>query len=336
MAEVFLSYSREDRARAEQVAHALEAAGIDVFWDNEIPPGTTWADYIEQKLSQCKALVVLWSQHSTKSQWVREEARLGRDKGVLIPAALDNSPPPFGFGEVQAADLSQWSGSADDPNWRRFADAVANVASAAPRPPVQNMSAPPRTHAPAPQAAWQAPATPARKSLPAWVWVIGAVVGAVAVLAIASSLMQGTAQQPGAADSGIQQQQGAQGNEGAVLMEQLRQAEAQFAQQGYQQVGQPVSGGLPTGQNWNTSVQLVAGYDYRLIGVCDQNCTDLDLALFDQNGTLLAQDQSADAHPVVGGAPAYTGGFTIQATMFACNAPQGCYYALALYGRPTQ
>ncbi|MBP6690322.1 MAG: toll/interleukin-1 receptor domain-containing protein, partial [Hyphomonadaceae bacterium] len=81
MADVFLSYGREDTARAEQVAKGLEAAGLDVFWDNEIPPGTTWADYIESKLTQCKALIVLWSEHSTKSQWVREEARMGRDKG---------------------------------------------------------------------------------------------------------------------------------------------------------------------------------------------------------------------------------------------------------------
>src|SRR5690606_127498 len=116
--------AREDRDRAAQMAQALEAAGLDVFWDNEIPPGTTWADFIEQKLAQCKALIVLWSQHSTTSQWVREEARMGRDKGVLIPVMIDNSNPPFGFGEVQSANLADWQGEADHPNWRRFVDAV--------------------------------------------------------------------------------------------------------------------------------------------------------------------------------------------------------------------
>ena len=110
MADVFLSYAREDSARAEQVARGLEQAGLDVFWDNEIPPGTTWADYIEQKLTQCKALIVLWSEHSTKSQWVREEARMGRESGKLIPVMLDASMPPFGFGEVQGANLAGWNG----------------------------------------------------------------------------------------------------------------------------------------------------------------------------------------------------------------------------------
>lgn len=124
MADVFVSYAREDHPRAEQVARGLQALGLDVFWDTEIPPGQTWADYIEGKLTQCKSVIVLWSQHSTKSQWVREEARMGREKAKLIPAMLDASPMPFGFGEVQAADLSSWSGQAEHPQWRRLAQAV--------------------------------------------------------------------------------------------------------------------------------------------------------------------------------------------------------------------
>jgi uncharacterized membrane protein YhaH (DUF805 family) len=127
MADVFISYSREDRPRAEQVAHGLGAMGLDAFWDTDIPPGQTWADYIEGKLSQCKAVVVLWSEHSTKSQWVREEARMGRDKSKLIPAMLDGSPPPFGFGEVQAANLSSWRGEPNHPEWVRLSTAVRNV-----------------------------------------------------------------------------------------------------------------------------------------------------------------------------------------------------------------
>src|SRR5215475_3194084 len=124
MADVFISYSREDRPRAGQVAQALQGAGLNVFWDTEIPPGATWADYIESKLTQCKALVVLWSEHSAKSQWVREEARMARDRGKLIPAMLDNSPAPFGFGEVQAANLSAWTGDPNNTEWKRVLAAV--------------------------------------------------------------------------------------------------------------------------------------------------------------------------------------------------------------------
>ncbi len=134
MTDVFISYAREDQPQAERIARGLEAMGLSVFWDNEIPPGQTWADYIESKLNQCAVAVVLWSQHSTKSQWVREEARMGRQK--LIPARLDASEAPFGFGDVQAADLSRWGGDYNHPEWGRFANAVFAKArgGAAPQP----------------------------------------------------------------------------------------------------------------------------------------------------------------------------------------------------------
>jgi uncharacterized membrane protein YhaH (DUF805 family) len=143
MADVFISYAREDRAKADQVARGLQALGLECFWDTEIPPGQTWADYIEGKLSQCKAVIVLWSAHSTGSQWVREEARMGRDKGKLIPAMLDSSPAPFGFGEVQAANLASWTGAANHPDWVRFSNAVHAAVRGADAPaPVRSASSP--------------------------------------------------------------------------------------------------------------------------------------------------------------------------------------------------
>jgi hypothetical protein len=120
-----------------------------------------------------------------------------------------------------------------------------------------------------------------------------------------------------------------------VLMQQLQQAEQVFAQQGFQLVGQPFAGALQQGQSWNVPAQVVAGYEYRVIGVCDQNCRDLDLALFDEAGATVAQDVSEDDHPILSVAPAANGQFTIQAQMFQCTA-QPCYYALALYGRQRQ
>ena len=114
MSDVFISYAREDGAQAERIARGLEAAGLNVFWDNEIPPGQTWADYIEGKLNQCAAAVVLWSEHSTKSQWVREEARMGA-RQAYPREARRIAEPPFGFGDVQAADLSHWGGDSNHP-----------------------------------------------------------------------------------------------------------------------------------------------------------------------------------------------------------------------------
>ncbi|MGE0739864.1 MAG: TIR domain-containing protein [Hyphomonadaceae bacterium] len=164
MADVFISYAREDKQRAEHVARGLSELGLECFWDSDIPPGQTWADYIESKLGACKAVVVLWSENSTKSNWVREEARMGREKAKLIPAALDKSPPPFGFGEVQAADLSMWDGDFAKAEWRRFAGAVETAVrgspAAAPQP-TQAWASPPPPPPQQHQSSWTAAAASA-------------------------------------------------------------------------------------------------------------------------------------------------------------------------------
>lgn len=170
MADVFISYAREDRLRAEQVARGFIVLGLTPFWDSEIPPGQTWADYTEEKLTSCKVVVVLWSQHSTKSQWVREEARMGRDKSKLIPALIDNVAMPFGFGEVQAANLSTWQGEPNHPEWVRFSQAVYRAARGADAPPIQPAQPqqqwpPPPQAPPQTQSGWSIPQPPPQ---PGW------------------------------------------------------------------------------------------------------------------------------------------------------------------------
>jgi TIR domain len=350
MADVFISYAREDKARAEQVARGLGALGLDVFWDSEIPPGQTWADYIEEKLSSCKAVVVLWSTHSTRSQWVREEARMGRDKGRLIPAMIDASQAPFGFGEVQAANLAEWTGGADHPEWRRFSEAVRAAASGAAAPEIERRAqaaAAAAAHTRQAPRSEPAPAAAKKSGIPVWGWVAGAVIGTVVVLGVIGSMLPGQqaaapatdmqsvmqtpdasappAQTPAAPASG--------GTPQEIILQQLQQAEQAFRQQGFQQFGAPVSGGLAQSQQQAWPVTLQAGIDYRIIGVCDRDCADLDLALYDQAGNLINQDASADDHPVVQSQPAWNGPFTVQVTMYNCTqAP--CYYALVLYARP--
>jgi uncharacterized membrane protein YhaH (DUF805 family) len=144
MADIFISYAREDSERTAHVARSLEALGYDVFWDFEIPPGENWSDYTQNKLAQSKIMIVLWSEQSTGSQWVREEARLGRDANKLIPVMLDHVSAPFGFGEVQSADLTSWTGHGDDAVWRRFVAALAARIGAPTGTPAPAPASPPR------------------------------------------------------------------------------------------------------------------------------------------------------------------------------------------------
>jgi len=106
--DVFLSYAREDEARARQLATALGQRGFSVFWDREIPPGQTWHSYIGEALANARCVVVAWSRHSVASQWVLEEASEGKDRNVLVPVLFEAVPPPFGFRAIQAASLIDW------------------------------------------------------------------------------------------------------------------------------------------------------------------------------------------------------------------------------------
>ena len=66
MPDIFLSYSREDRDRAERFAGALEASGYDVWWDGVLKAGEVYDQVTETALAAAKAVVVLWSRGSAQ------------------------------------------------------------------------------------------------------------------------------------------------------------------------------------------------------------------------------------------------------------------------------
>ena len=112
---VFLSYSREDRARALPVIKALEAEGFKVWWDGLLEGGTSFARTTETALETSDAVVVLWSAKSVQSHWVRDEATRGRDRGCMVPVSIDGTNPPLGFRQIQYIDLSNWRGKMTAP-----------------------------------------------------------------------------------------------------------------------------------------------------------------------------------------------------------------------------
>ncbi|HEX6603336.1 MAG TPA: TIR domain-containing protein [Sphingomicrobium sp.] len=107
MADVFLSYSQRDRRRVQSVIRALEAAGLSVWWDRRILGGSEFSKEIRDALDGAAAVVVLWSERSVTSSWVLDEAVRGRDTGRLVPASLDGTEPPLGFGQLHTVDLSK-------------------------------------------------------------------------------------------------------------------------------------------------------------------------------------------------------------------------------------
>src|SRR5262245_57400370 len=98
MADVFISYAKADRPLALKLAAMLEAEGWKVWWDTSLAIGDDFRNEIMTELGRARAVVVIWTDASVKSDWVRSEA--GRGQGKLIPVKLEHLtykdlPPPF-------------------------------------------------------------------------------------------------------------------------------------------------------------------------------------------------------------------------------------------------
>lgn len=133
MADIFLSYSREDEARIRGLVSQIEAQGWSVFWDQRIPAGETWRSHIGSALQDSRCIVVAWSKHSIDSQWVAEEADEGKTRRVLIPLLLDHVQPPRGFREIQAADISDWHAGQTSERFNELIEDIRDSSESSPR-----------------------------------------------------------------------------------------------------------------------------------------------------------------------------------------------------------
>ena len=89
MADVFISYSREDAGTARQIATALGERGYTVWWDRKIPPGRSFDEVIGEALADAKCVVVLWTRSSVESNWVIAESSEAFKHKALVPAFLE-------------------------------------------------------------------------------------------------------------------------------------------------------------------------------------------------------------------------------------------------------
>jgi hypothetical protein len=106
--EVVVSYAEEDRATAETLVGYLRGRGIGVWWDGDLLTGQDFHDTIRAALAGAKAVIVIWSEASARSSWVRDEAGLAAAHDKLVTThvpGFDRRLMPLGYGQYQCDDV---------------------------------------------------------------------------------------------------------------------------------------------------------------------------------------------------------------------------------------
>lgn len=95
---------------------------------------------------------------------------------------------------------------------------------------------------------------------------------------------------------------------------------------------EPTMGSLRANASESQTITLTGGRHYMIVGVCDNDCTDIDLRLYDEDGDMIGSDIEDDDTPIVQVSPESTGRYRVRATMAACSVAP-CRYGVGIYVR---
>jgi hypothetical protein len=86
---------------------------------------------------------------------------------------------------------------------------------------------------------------------------------------------------------------------------------------------------LGVGERDSLALPLEQGGQYVVLGMCDEDCRALGLALFDQSGKPGEAESQADTHAFLQVAQAESATYRLEVFMKKCSTPP-CYYGVQL------
>jgi len=126
VSDIFISYSREDSKFVEALIIALIDYGWSVWSDKSgISEGRPYDEQTENAILEATVALVIWSQSSVKSRWVRAEAAYALSRNKLIPIIADGSDPPLQFLHIQGVNLVDWRRTNDDAAFKKLASVLS-------------------------------------------------------------------------------------------------------------------------------------------------------------------------------------------------------------------
>jgi hypothetical protein len=146
--QVFISYATNDLLAAEKIYHALTAKNIRCWWDRrDIHPGDKWPKELAAALEQVKVVILVFSAHTSQSEWVEREINHAVDNNkIIILFRVENVTPQGTFGLLKSN--YQWLDAFTPPlpdHIERLAEAVQEHLKITPVPPSRGLLSNPFT-----------------------------------------------------------------------------------------------------------------------------------------------------------------------------------------------
>lgn len=128
--DVFLAYSRSDETEANALKLALKRWGYSVWYDQDILPGVDWRREIVEQYRKSDCIVVLLSESSLNSTYLKMYIKRAIERGNLIAVAiqdrLDDVAISGLLGNVQVFDVSDWRLTRDPKKLNQLLSAVSD------------------------------------------------------------------------------------------------------------------------------------------------------------------------------------------------------------------
>ena len=109
MKKVFLSYSRHNADVVTKLVHDLQAAGIDIWYDQTLTGGQRWWDNILENIGSCDVFILALSPESWQSEACKSELQYVTKLGktilpVLISDGININLLPAPLNQIQITD----------------------------------------------------------------------------------------------------------------------------------------------------------------------------------------------------------------------------------------
>ncbi len=127
--------------------------------------------------------------------------------------------------------------------------------------------------------------------------------------------------------------QSSDGNWQEVVDRQLDRIRDQVGSEGLRRLEGNRTGSLDESERESLTITLQPSTEFMIVGACDQDCSDLDLRLYDQNDNEIDVDIELDDTPIVTGTTSSKGStrYRLQVVMVTCST-EPCFYGVGIYG----